>query len=309
MVPLRYRSVLGECKVFNLSFPLQKTCVCQGLRFASPSRMGKPGQDNICCVAVCSPCGRVCRGHSVCSPFHGKGIHASCSLGSASFSVCGIRHAVIPNLVSVESGDNPLKQSANTCGICDTCGDQPLTRTFSYSPLPRCADPSSEVRYSLDLAETSESRGVLCGGTVLCRCVVIHPRFCVRSSLVFCLFASQQLLLRPVRAWRAVCFPADCGCRLFGFARIVLARTDEPNGEPRGKKSPKLREKRGLLARPSGLAKETGFWGLCRSTKRRKREHVGSHLIDTKARLNVCKWAKNEQHSCLWIPAVRKKGV
>ena len=136
----------------------------------------------------------------------------------------------------------------------------------------------------------NKRRGGLCGGTVLRRCVVIHRRFRVRSVVLS--FAPQQCSSALCAPGGPCVFLPTAGVGFLGLHGIVLARTDEPNGEPRGKKSPKLREKRGLLARPSGLAKETGFWGLCRSTKRRKREHVGSHLIDTKARLNVCTWAK-----------------
>ena len=135
----------------------------------------------------------------------------------------------------------------------------------------------------------NKRRGGLCGGTVLRRCVVIHPRFRVRSVVLS--FAPQQCSSALCAPWWHRVF----SCRLrgvgFGFARLFF-------GAHRRTEWGTARQKSHQLLRESGywldlwLAKKNGLGGLCRSTKKTKREHVGSHLIDTKARLNVCKWAK-----------------
>lgn len=238
MVPLRNRSVREV--VHLLVFPTHnRQCVCQGLLCASANRMGMASQETAAghgvswpresLLAVCLGAPRV---PCFCRPWF---LRRSPFARSA--------HAVIPNLVGVESGDNPLKQSANTCGICNSCRDQPLTPSalWDHVPPPFLRSTPNDSAFG----SCGRNGGLWDGHLVFVACVHAARSHGSNSQRVVSDYSSVR--------------------------RSTPHRRIRPLGS---------------MFRKSGVSVHA---------TRKTREHVGSHLIDTKACLNVCEiWEKRD---------------
>jgi len=170
------------------------------------------------------------------------------------------------------NGDNPLKQSANTCGICDTCGDQPLTRTFSYSPLPRCADPKfGSAVFSGSCGNKREQGGVVRGNCSLpLRCdpsaFLCALKFGVLS---FCVSA-----IAPPPCARLAGRVFSCRLRVSAFWVCTGLSWRAPMnrmGSPRGKKSPKFEGKARIIGSTFWARKRNGLLGALSFHKKTKK--------------------------------------
>ena len=127
---------------------------------------------------------------------------------------------------------------------------------------------------------------------------------CALSCFVFC---ASAMLLRPVRALVAPCvFLPTAGCRLWFRTAFFWRAPTNRMGNREAKKSPIVEGKR-ILARPLARKKKRA-WGALSFHKKDEKGACWFAFDRYKGSSQCVQMGKKEQHTTIWIPAVRKKG-
>ena len=115
------------------------------------------------------------------------------------------------------------------------------------------------------------------------------------------------MLLRPVRALVAPCvFLPTAGCRLWFRTAFFWRAPTNRMGNREAKKSPIVEGKR-ILARPLARKKKRA-WGALSFHKKDEKGACWFAFDRYKGSSQCVQMGKKEQHTTIWIPAVRKKG-